>query len=77
MDAAETDTIESAKRIVEEHFAQAICIRGKAFDRFYQLRCDLGYFPSSFYYQGAAAAEELLRKISETGASIRFDGMEK
>jgi hypothetical protein len=71
-DSAETSIIESAQSILENRFAQAICTRGEAPSSLYELRCDLGYFPRSFYEKEAAEAEEVLREIAETGASTRY-----
>jgi hypothetical protein len=76
-DASSMAIYESAERVVHNLRPQATCEHGKAFGRYDQLRCDLGYFPRDFYQQGAPEAEALLHEISKTGASVRFNGSDR
>ncbi len=74
-DASSALIFENTERVVRNAHRQAVCDRGRAFGRYDELRCDLGFFPRSFYEQGAADAEALLDQIAKTGASVRFSGL--
>jgi hypothetical protein len=72
-DAADVSIIETVKSIVGSAQPQAVCEWGKAFGRLHELRCDLGYYPRSFYERGAPEAEALLPKFIQAGAAVRFN----
>jgi hypothetical protein len=76
-DTVSSNVLDQAESIVRNSRGQAVCTRGIAFGRYPQLRCDLGYFPRGFYEQGAPEAEAVLREISQTGASVRFNGIKR
>jgi hypothetical protein len=76
-DAADVSTIERVERIVTSAQPQAACEWAKAFGRDHQLRCDLGYYPRTFYAGGAPETEALLREIIQAGASVRFNNRGK
>ena len=75
-DARDSSTIDEAEEIVRRAHLDADCVRGRAFIRYPQLRCDLGNRPRAWYERGAPEAEATLEALDAAGASVRFDGLD-
>lgn len=72
-DAPDLAVIDAVRDILRRRYPQAECVLGKAFSRDPQLRCDLGFRKRTFFESGAAEFEDLLTRLVEAGASVRFD----
>lgn len=75
-DARESKAIDDAEAIVRRSHPDADYVRGRAFTRYPQLRAVIGSHRRAWYERGAEEAEATLEAIAtETGASVRFDGL--
>ena len=77
VDAASEDLVDQAVDAVSAAFPEAALERGRALDRFPQLRVDLGRLPVAWYEAGATEAEDLLIALDEMGASTSVDALSR
>ena len=74
-DAPSTRIMKAAAAVIERRHPDADCLHGRAFNRYPQLRCEVGCFPRAWYEQGAAEAEETLAELKAVDASVRYHGL--
>lgn len=72
-DAPDLAAIARMRTIVQRRWPEARVVLGQAFDRFPQLRCDLGERPRAFYEAGAVEAEALLVELAAAGAAVGYE----
>ncbi len=70
-DVRDAEGLEAAEGVAADAFPDAECVRGRAFTRRPQLRCEAGPFPRAWYEDGAAEAEAALQALAAAGASVR------